>query len=574
MGRTLKDCIPVISFLSVFIYSLALYPFAFNFEENERGNYTIAFLTIFSATTYSLLSVFDKEDKLGYSNFIFFILLGFEVYWISTGNEYASVVGAFCIQSCLLNFLSIERLKIIMYAIVALYIAQIIFGGYSLIDDDKHSLEGSLHNSGVFSMFSIIFIPLFSYLMQKHFEGKLFKILYSVYILVIILIILLTKSRTSLIAVIIVFVLPLCISWIKTQTTALKAILSFLTIFFGILIFNYLYFLKSGSSSGRLLMLEVAFSHVKDNFWFGLGLGKFTWYYPQWQADYFKSFFNPSPSYFLSAGETYVVFNEFLQLFITIGAVGFIPISILLIRLFRIKPRIEEKLFKMIKTTFLLILCCSLTYYAIHVNTILLLISLFVVVSAKVYQVAPLFPVRGFNIYGKILVFSAAFLSLIFSFQKYYATLKWSETKSGISNFVDIHKPESNFIFSALQNDGKFLAEYGNYIFEHGGDLKTPTDYLERSKHTFISRKSVENLAYLYLQQKQYENAAENFEWLVNYMPNIYSYRLELLRIYQKTTLNSKAKKMALEILKMPVKIPSKEVDLIKLETISIYKQL
>jgi hypothetical protein len=78
----------------------------------------------------------------------------------------------------------------------------------------------------------------------------------------------------------------------------------------------------------------------------------------------------------------------------------------------------------------------------------------------------------------------------------------------------------------------------------------------------------------LYLQQKQYEKAAENFEWLVNYMPNIFINRLELLKIYHKLGASDKAKKMALSISNMPIKIPSSEINYIKSEAAQIYKQL
>lgn len=129
-------------------------------------------------------------------------------------------------------------------------------------------------------------------------------------------------------------------------------------------------------------------------------------------------------------------------------------------------------------------------------------------------------------------------------------------------------------VYSNLKNDGKFLADYGNYLYEHNSDVDSAIKILEISKNKFISRESIEILAYLYIEQKEYSKAIKYFEWLVNYIPSRFSYRLELIKLYQKMQRIDKARQLANFTLHMPVKILSSDVLLIKNEIVEINRHL
>src|SRR5690606_17507560 len=126
--QTSKEATVILSFIGTFIYSLTDYPFAFNFETYEHGNYTIAFTIAIATVIWSLLSIFDDDD----SSILIIIPLFFHLYWIDSGNEYASVLAAFVVHFFLLKSLSLHRLKQIMYIVLFLYLIQFVYTQYSV----------------------------------------------------------------------------------------------------------------------------------------------------------------------------------------------------------------------------------------------------------------------------------------------------------------------------------------------------------------------------------------------------------------------------------------------------------
>ena len=562
-----KEYIPIISFLFVFGYTLIVSPFAFNFENNEHGYYLLAYLTTVALFLHAFLRFLNKRQKIYYNELLVLIPLLFQIYYLYIGNEYASIIATCIIQFGMLKKISLARLKIVLYVIFACYAAEIAYAAYNLIFYDSSALKGTLHNTGVFAIYLIIFIPLCHYIIKKHLKTRYFNILFGLFIVLMLFFVLAVKSRTSLIALFLVFALPYFFFYLKKQRLGIKLFFSISAGLAFVYLFHYLFYLKSTSSAGRLLMLKVAFSHITEHFWWGVGLGKFTWHYPLWQAEFFTKNGHIELQEVLSAGDTYVIFNEFIQLFMTIGLVGFVLLGLCCIHFFNKKPIIEPELFKMIKVTFLLIVVCSLTYYAIHINVVLLLIALYMAISSKLLQPgkqAVLETLKSSMV--KFVISISAFCALIYSFKKYEAINSWNEIKLGLRS------PENELspIYSTLKNDGKFLAEYGNYLYENGANAEIAINYYEKSNQTFISAQNIEDLAYLYLEQKKYHKAIEKFELIVNYIPCKFRNRLELLKLYLKISATTNAKKLAAYSLKMPIKIPSEEATLIKKEIFTI----
>lgn len=570
-----KECIVTISFLSIFGYSLIKSPFAFNFEIYEHGYYFISLITITSVFLNSLLAILDREYKLNYYDLILLIILLFQIYLLRNGNEYASVIVSVTIQFFLLKSIRLEILKLIMYIVFASYVTEFLFVCYSYLINNSFKLVGSLHNTGVFSIYISLFIPLTYYVMKRKLSNIYFRTLFFLFVLIALTIIINLKSRTSIITLVVVFCVPYLFNYLKKEHIYVRTFFITILCLGSAYLFKYLFFLKSASSTGRLLMLEVSISHLPENFWLGVGLGKFTQNYPNWQADFFKNSVNSDVGYFLNAGDSYVIFNEFLQLFLTIGFIGFFILVLCLFHFFSRKPLIESALCEMIKYTLMIILFSSLTYYTIHINVVLLLISLFMAIWLKITKPPNIIIIKGAQTEViKLLICLSSFATFAYNYEKYDAINKWWEIKNGLNSSEDKFNPDNNKIYAILNNDGKFLAEYGNYLYENGYPLTTAISCLEKSKGTFISNQTIEDLAYLYLEQKKFNNAIKNFEWLVNYTPSRFSYRLELIKLYIKISAANKAKKLAEFTLEMPIKIPSSEVVAIKKEISFLHQQL
>lgn len=84
-----------------------------------------------------------------------------------------------------------------------------------------------------------------------------------------------------------------------------------------------LFYLKKGSSNGRLLIWEVTLGKIADKPLFGYGVGRFEAEYNNWQADYFKSHPNEMEGVKgMVAGNTKYCFNEYMEMASELGIVG------------------------------------------------------------------------------------------------------------------------------------------------------------------------------------------------------------------------------------------------------------
>jgi O-antigen ligase len=86
-----------------------------------------------------------------------------------------------------------------------------------------------------------------------------------------------------------------------------------------------LFYLKKGSSTGKLLIWEVTLGKIIEKPLFGHGIGRFEAEYNNWQAEYFK--FHPDEMdgpKGIAAGNTKYCFNEYLEMAAELGLIGFL----------------------------------------------------------------------------------------------------------------------------------------------------------------------------------------------------------------------------------------------------------
>lgn len=596
-----QDVVFGMIYLTFFGYFLLVYPFAFNFELYMHGHYFGVVIAGIAVLAYGLFSLFDSgsgarvargahgtPDLTGLLILIFFAV-GYLCFPSSRGNEYlvnASIAGV-CLA--LLRSMSLNALRVLLVFVAAgglIELALALLTTQKGFSGEPLSITGSLHNSGVLAVFLVIQLPLLWYAidllsrkwMARH--SRWFRIvLFCPVLLLVLAICIYSKARMAIATA---GVLSVLVAWrylkkdILQLPVYIRIVSAMLTLCVVLLCGYYFYHLKEGSSIGRLLILDVSLRHLPDHFWLGTGLGRFSWYYPQWQAGYFLAHPRPESPFFLSAGESYVVFNEFLQLFETFGLLGSLLILLSFTWLFRAISVRNKKLLSTCKATVIATLSCCCFHYPLHQNAVLLILAICFSIVAAIRENDPFLPTLGVlkkwvRLSGALVV-ALAVAVLLTGYHQYAAMEKWQLIRDDDRAQRDTLKKEILSCYNDLYFDGKFLAEYSAFLARDPADLPNAIAMAEASRQRFISWTSIEDLAYYYLQQKDYARAIRTFEWLSEYVPNRFRPRWELLELYKRTQHPDSAIRTASFILTMPVKISSDEVSEIKKEAESLIK--
>ncbi len=119
-------------------------------------------------------------------------------------------------------------------------------------------------------------------------------------------------------------------------------------------------------------------------------------------------------------------------------------------------------------------------------------------------------------------------------------------------------------LYPSLKENPKFLLDYGQFLFSIGDSNSIWV--LEYSKRLFINSAVLQTLTSVYKEKKDYRNATINARQLADFIPYKYQYKKQLLDLYHNTQDTINVKTISEFIVAMPIKKPSKEVDLIKEE--------
>jgi hypothetical protein len=592
-------------------YFTFTYPFSFNFETELNGQYTLAYLfPLF--TLIILVGILQKSIVISWRSLFaylillcFFSLICFTPRYSFPNEHFLFTATVIILSATAVLFSQQLPFRLIILTFVLLFLYQLETGLVQYIDaagleNVSLLIKGDLQNSGIYACWLVIQLPFVYYsLFHLSFKqaiqpqakpGVLFFIKAGFFALLLAMVSFLvyqTQSRSAFIALM-AFLFTYCVQqWghviRKKITTLSKPSLSVITLIgLTLVAFGayYLFYLKKLSAIGRLMRCQVAWEHISDHFWLGTGLGRFTWYYPQWQVQYFQTHTNPPTDFFLSAGETYIIFNEYLQLFKEIGFIGFLVFVIALIYFFKSKSASHKQLLNAVKATVITILACGFTSYPLHVTPFLLLFA-FCFALAVTIRENPM-PANKYFSFNKKPVFKPLlFLLFLLSGYTSYEGLRqvgaaqeWNDLREKYSLTPEQTKDRYNNLHSTLQYDGKFLTEYGEYLLQDSTDAPVAIEILEKAKTCFISKKTIQALGSAYLRTNNYSKAIENLEWLSYYVPNRFGAKYELLKLYKQSGNLAKTRQIANIILTMPVKIPSYEVSEIKENTRQVLKAL
>jgi hypothetical protein len=580
----LVQSILIICYLAITYYFFR-YPFSFNFETDQNGQYFPLLVSLSGLWIGAILQTFRKEKRYVLTGLFTLLLLATISFsnQYSFSNEYIINIATVIFTLSFLISLSVSLLNTIPLIILLFFFWQLglAFLQFSWNSDNPLRLQGSLQNSGVFSCYLIVHLPLLFYLFFLSsktllpFAGRRIRIFaFTILCGFILLILYKTRSRTASVALpVIVIAMYLFYSekkFFRLPGKKKGIICLLLTTIAGISLY-FLFNLKRLSAIGRVMKWDITFNHWGDYFWEGTGFGRFSWYYPQWQADYFAHHPLPPLDYFLSAGESYIIFNEYLQLFATIGIIGFSGIVVIMIWFFSTASQEHRALLQTVKLTMIAILACSFTAYPLHVNVLLLMMIFCFAVAIVVKDDQPASWFSRSSAYRAI-HYLVLFLCLIIApfttfrcYQQYAAVGQWETLRYSPLKFNESVN-RWTALYPLLQNDGKFLTEYGTFLLSDSLHYQQSSEILKRARRFFISRKTIESSARACEAVKNYPGAIEHCTWLSNYLPNLFTPKMELVNLYKKNGEPGNMARMANILLSIPVKIQSEEVERIRKE--------
>ncbi|WP_426486404.1 O-antigen ligase family protein [Flavobacterium sp. 2] len=312
---------------------------------------------------------------------------------------------------------------------------------------------------------------------------------------------------------------------------------------------------KSQSASGRMFIAKHSLIQLKDRLLTGYGFDSFSLQYNLTKADYF-SVQRPweetrNASYLYNAN------NDFLELGFELGMIWIAIFCIFIIMLF-IKSK-HNNITKACSSILLCIIIFAFTNTILPVPLFAVLGCIFTVVIINESQIKPVLSFKQ-NYFSAIIttIFIATFSSIIALRLNAEYKLKKIFNQEEIAGL----KKTENYV-TKIDANGEQLFMAG-IIFMKNNNPEEGLRYLTNGFNQSGKPTLGKNLAKLFERMGNYDKAEEIYIYNKNVEPFRFNARIDLFNLYQKTNQRGKAREIAKEILYLPIKIPSKEIESFK----------
>lgn len=591
----IKDFFSGIYLAVIYYIFLFQYQFSYNFIAEINTHFSLIFFSL-AAFSFYLLLYFLSEKTLKFTltdaalfalftGFLCCIMFNQRV--LNLNNEifvcYVIMLMVFFLlrsSSPLITHYFVPLL-VLFFFIIELVIGikqYFLFRGHQ--EDLALAIKGSLQNSGVYSYYLILNLPLNYFLLKKFLKNQKIKILiFGILTILVAFILYVTESRTAIISLLIfeLYFLKLWFFNAFRSFLILKRNRFLSSLIFLIIVSFCIYLLvnlKPASTAGRLFVWRITATHVSQNLLSGIGIGNFAFFYPKWQIQYIASQSHLDIGNFLNADDSHVAMNEFLEIFAETGLLGFLSFAWFIIYLLRSRLTDHKELMVSAKLTLILILVAALFSYPLHCNAIAFLFTfccaLLVTNSANGLRIIEM--KQKYNRIGFLLFQVFLSVSIIISFRQYRVVYAWNTVRNNVFATPSEIKTKYAELYPSLKGNGKFLLDFGEHLLEI--DQSTyAARILEESKSFYISYRTYLSAADAYYQSKNIPAAIKNLEDVSHLVPYKFYPKYQLTRLYYKSGNSVEGKAMANFILSMPVKKPSADVIRIKQEVRDLMKQ-
>lgn len=570
--------------IAVICYYAFFYQYLFNISADGHRFFEWAILLI-SVILFLIFLITRVERDLvsgifDMAIFLCLVELLFSTFYTVSNEYFTAFILLLLVSRMMKGLFNSSDFYIVVATITCVYLVEIFLGLRQIaelpmtITDRSNAIAGTFGNSGIYSICLAIQLPFFSLLV---FGGPISNLVPLVYRRIIFFLVLVavsfiftyTLSRTAIVCEIVILLLL----WIRRYPNLFGGRHKIWIILIGMGSTVFMTFMKWQSAIGRILCWRVCYRHLRDHPWFGTGLGRFTWYYPQWQADYFKNTPTVPRLLWMSSGSTYLAFNEFLQGLLEIGIVPFGGVVLILLFFYNRKTDTSNSFLPYAKITMTGMLLTCLTSYSLHCSLLFYIGFLCVLIGMPPTEMMDVAPgAKRFFTSWRVI-----FLPLVFYFSLHMASQleavqKWTRAMNSFDTRDNV-KTVYNDVYPVLKKDGAFLEAYARFLCLDSQDVKVGADCFEEAKRFELSYSLAQSCAESHRDNGNYTQAEAEFRWLIWYVPNRFRPRYELMNMYQYMGAHSKAVQMARVILSLPVKIPSGEVTQFKTDACALLRE-
>ncbi|MDN5289454.1 MAG: O-antigen ligase [Mucilaginibacter sp.] len=577
-----KKALFIIFTVIVIVFGLINTPFTERW--NAKPEVYLYFTGVFSLSLFLVFwniknnviefNIIDLTLIIYFSYFLVYELLESSLTHFYLRDDFLSLLTAVCLYVCFKQIIkfSPDICGLIVLLIVSI---ELLLGFYQAFSRGlTHKplfghITGTFRNSGVFAIFLACCLPYVFSILDKEKKEFFNKKIIKALILGVILLIVADKSRTGLLLVFltILFIYRKTFFRLWERYVKDRFLMKLWICCLCIIAILLLIYLKYPSFIGRYFIWKIAISMFMDKPFWGWGLAGFEKYYLYHQADYFKTHISDNIQYVNVAEEATNAFCEYLMILVRFGLVGFILFFFFLYKslityLKHRTPNIYPAL------TLLLILISSVFYYSFRVSIILAVAMLSLAeVASKIPSIRiSNWGLRQLNrgLYALLLIGAVVYCE-----GQYQATLLWKETgKYRVKNGgYSLHLFAK--AYPELRHRSNFLYNYGAILFETG--------YYQKSIKVMEECRRIEAGIDLLLflgnayQQTNNNIQAEACYKEASYMaPSRFNPKYLLVQFYLKNRMIEKALPIVKEIIRMPEKVHSEEVDNMKNEMANI----
>ncbi len=320
------------------------------------------------------------------------------------------------------------------------------------------------------------------------------------------------------------------------------------------------YYLKKDSADGRLLIWKVTADMISKKPLFGYGPDGFKANYMLAQSKYFKE--HPESSYSQVAGNVSHPFNEYLQVLVNSGILGFLFIVIsLLYFIFRNYRQLKSD--KLNDTTGVIIAfsIMAMFSYPLRYPAIWVILAFSLASLAQPKKTSEC--IKGTRLIKLFLVFPAMSIASYLTgltYQNFQLERKWKEAAVlAMKGEQSIAFEHYEHLLPRLQNSPSFLYNYASELYLYG-EYDKSLQLLKQCKPILWDYDFQLLKAEILLKNKQYNQAIDEYTTACQMCPSKFKPLYRIFQAYQQTGEKEKQTGVARQIIHKPIKVLNPEI--------------
>jgi tetratricopeptide (TPR) repeat protein len=417
------------------------------------------------------------------------------------------------------------------------------------------------------SIKAILYGVAFIFLISKFYRFKKLKFNKAAIILgliVLLYLIIISNSRIVWFGILVIMYLLFIVKSYK-----LKNIYKIAFTAIGLLIGLCFFFYKLNSSLGRLLIYKINFQIIKDHWLYGTNK-PYNILFNHYQADYFSKNINATITEKLLASNGFFVFNEWLNIFLHFGLLGFV-ISIFLSIFLIINALRKIQIGKQVTAASIILFLLIVATVSYPFNFCIFQLIFIICTIQLMHKVI-------FKIKWKFVFFLTYFFLIIFFAKKEYELYKFNNIYNKIFTLFQTgyfnksleiyHQHNENSSF-----DGPINFQIAKVHYQKN-NIDSSLIYLSKAHEHYCTDDLHIFWGDCLLQQKRLHEALLHFQTAANIVPSKFGSKIKVLNVHLFLKDTANAIDVAKDIINFPEKIPSAKSKFYKLQAAIFLKKV